>query len=207
MYFQLHYRPGVFLPDRNNCSHCFLREYILFFGCYKNCGDGHGFIASDNDWGTMEWKFIIVLTILLISSVSMAGCTGPSPAPVAAPAPVPASTTVPTPASVSWAAPTTTWPTLETPATGHPYSKTYSFHGSGTYEDFTFTTTSDATWAFQMDPGPGYFLVILKDAQGKQLEVLADGAAAGTKSAWLKAGDYAFDITAESPWDITMSTS
>jgi hypothetical protein len=156
----------------------------------------------------MKGKYIIVLTVLLISALSMAGCTGTSPAPVGTPVPpVTAATTVPgTPGSVSWAATPTTWPTPETPATGHPYSKTYSFHGSGTYEDFTFTTASDATWAFRMDPGTGYFLVILKDARGKQIQVLADGPAAGTRSVWLKAGDYAFDITADSPWYITMTT-
>ena len=150
----------------------------------------------------MSLKHVIVVTILLISAVSMAGCTGSPSAPVA--------TTVPeTPVPVITASPVlpaVTWPTLETPATGHPYSKTYSFHGSGTYEDFTFTTDSDATWVFRMDPGNGYFLVILKDAQGKQIEVLADGPPTGTRSVWLKAGDYSFDITADSPWYITMST-
>lgn len=155
----------------------------------------------------MEWKYIIVLTILLLSAMSMAGCTGTSPARLASPAPVPVVTAVPgTPASVSWAAPTTTWQTPETPATGHPYSKTYSFQGSGTYQDFTFSTTSDATWAFRMDPGAGYFLVVLKDAQGTQIGVLADGPGSSTKSLWLKAGDYAFDITADSPWYITVTT-
>ena len=157
----------------------------------------------------MEWKYIIVLTILLISAMSMAGCTGTSPAPVATPAPVPAATSVPAMAPVATASPVppaVTWPALETPATGHPYSKTYSFHGSGTYQDFTFTTDSDAPWSIRMDPGGGYFLVILKDARGQQMEVLADGPAAGTKSVWLRAGDYAFDITADSPWYITMTT-
>jgi hypothetical protein len=153
----------------------------------------------------MEWKYLIVLTVLLISAATLAGCTGNPPAPVVTPAPVPVATTG-TLASVSWPVPATTWPTLETPATGHPYSKTYSFRGSGTYEDFTFATDSDASWVFRMAPGSGYFLVILKDAQGRQIQVLADGQNAGTKSVWLKAGNYAFDITAESPWYITMST-
>ena len=156
-------------------------------------------IASDNDRDTMLLKHGIVVTILLISAVSMAGCTGSPSAPVATPVPG-------TPAPVTTAAPViipTTWPTLETPATGHPYSKTYSFHGTGTYEDFTFTTDSDATWVFRMDPGNGYFLVVLKDARGNQIGVLP---ASGTGSVWLKAGDYSFDITAENPWYITMST-
>ena len=156
----------------------------------------------------MEWKQIIVLTILLSCVLNLAGCTGTSPAPGVTPAPVPVATTVPgTPASVSWAATATTWPTLETPATGHPYSKTYSFHGSGTYEDFTFATDRDALWEIRMDPGGGYFLVILKDAQGRQIQVLADGPGAGSKSVRLNAGNYAFDITADSPWYITMSAS
>jgi len=156
----------------------------------------------------MEWKQIVVLTILLTCAVCLAGCTGTSPAPGVPPAPVQAATTVPNPASVSWGdATATTWPTLETPATGHPYSKTYSFSGSGTYEDFTFATDRDALWEIRMDPGGGYFLVILKDAQGRQIQVLADGPAAGTKSVRLNAGNYAFDITADSPWYITMSTS
>ena len=155
----------------------------------------------------MSWKYTILLIILLISAMSMAGCTGTSPAPLATPAPVPVATTGPgTPASVSWAAPITTWPTLETPAPGHPYSKTYSFHGTGTYEDFTFATESDATWVFRMDPGQGYFLVNLKDARNNEIKVLADGPGASTNSVWLKAGNYHFDIAADSPWYITMST-
>ena len=148
----------------------------------------------------MKRKYSIVLTILLISAMSMAGCTGTSPAPVGTPAP-PGTVAVTVPGTLA-----PTRPTLETPATGHPYSKTYTFQGSGTYEDFTFTTTSDAPWSIRMDPGAGYFLVILKDARGQQMEVLADGPPTGTKSVWLKAGDYAFDITADSPWYITMST-
>ena len=96
----------------------------------------------------MAWNYRIVLTILLISALGMAGCTAPSPAPAGTPVPpVTAATTVSgTPSTVSWPA-TATWPSLETPATGHPYSKTYTFQGTGTYEDFTFTTTSDALWA------------------------------------------------------------
>ncbi|MGB9175892.1 MAG: hypothetical protein WCB46_04060 [Methanoregula sp.] len=154
----------------------------------------------------MSLKHVVVLTTLLISAIGTAGCTG-SPSAPAAPAPLPVATTVPgTPMPVITASPVppaVTWPMLETPATGHPYSKTYSFHGSGTYEDFTFTTDSNAMWVFRMDPGSGYFLVSLKDARGNEIEVLPS---TGTKSVWLKAGDYSFDITADSPWYITMST-
>jgi hypothetical protein len=98
--------------------------------------------------------------------------------------------------------------TTETPYQGHPYSKTYSFHGSGDYEDFTFSTDSDATWNFRMDPGSGYFLVSLKDAQNNEISVLADGTNAGAsqKSVRLNAGNYHFDISADSPWYITMTT-
>lgn len=85
----------------------------------------------------------------------------------------------------------------------HPYSKTYSFHGSGDYEDFTFTTDNDATWVFRMDPGEGFFQVSLKDARGREIAVLPR---TGTESLWLKAGNYHFDIVADSPWYITMST-
>jgi hypothetical protein len=148
----------------------------------------------------MIGKCAVFLTILLLSAMSMAGCTGSPSAPVATPVPG-------TPAPVTTAAPvimTTTWPTLETPATGHPYSKTFSFSGSGDYEDFTFTTDNDATWVFRMDPGQGYFLVILKDVQGNEIDVLPTS---GTKSVWLNAGDYHFDIAADAPWHITMSTA
>ncbi len=109
------------------------------------------------------------------------------------------------PAPAGIATPAVTYPawTTETPATGHPYSKTFSFSGSGDYQDFTFTTDNDATWVFRMDPGQGYFLVSLKDAQGNEIEVLPTS---GTKSIWLKAGDYYFDIAADAPWHITMTT-
>ena len=151
----------------------------------------------------MKWKCAVVITILLISAMSMAGCTG---SPMATPTPAPVATTVPgTPAPTGTVAPAVTsaaW-TPETPAAGHPYSKTYSFHGSGDYEDFTFTTDNDATWVFRMDPGQGYFLVSLKDAQGVEIEVLPR---TGTKSLWLKAGNYHFDIAADAPWHITMTT-
>ena len=144
----------------------------------------------------------VVLTILLISALSLAGCTGSPPAPVATPAPASVAATVPGTPAPAGTVPYAAW-TTETPATGHPSSKTYSFHGSGDYEDFTFTTDSDATWVFRMDPGPGYFLVSLKDAGNNEIGVLPP---AGTKSVWLKAGNYHFDIAADAPWYITMST-
>ena len=156
----------------------------------------------------MVLKSAVVVTILLISVVSMAGCTGSPPAPVATPTLSSVAFPGTNPAPAGTAVPVTTWPTLETPATGHPYSKTYSFHGSGDYEDFTFSTDSDATWNFRMDPGSGYFLVSLKDAQNNEITVLADGTNAGSsqKSVTLKAGNYHFDIAADSPWYITMTT-
>ena len=150
----------------------------------------------------MSLKCAVVVTILLISAVSLAGCTGSPQVPVTTPAPVSMAATVPgtpVPAPVVTSA---VW-TMETAATGHPYSKTYSFQGSGDYEDFTFTTDSDATWVFRMDSGKGYFLVSLKDAQNNEIGVLPP---TGTKSVWLKAGNYHFDIAADSPWHITMTT-
>jgi len=56
--------------------------------------------------------------------------------------------------------------------------------------------------------GAAIFLVRLKDAQNKEIAVLADGTSAGSsqKSVPLKAGNYHFDIAADSPWYITMTT-
>lgn len=168
-------------------------------------------ITSDNNCGTMSLKSVVIITILLISAMSTAGCTGSPSAPVATPAPASVAVTVPgTPVPAGATVPVVTYAawTTETPYAGHPYSKTYSFHGSGDYEDFTFTTDSDATWAFRMDPGSGYFLVSLKDARNNEIAVLADGTSAGSsqKSVQLKAGSYHFDISADSPWYITMTT-
>jgi hypothetical protein len=161
-------------------------------------------IAPDRNEEPMTGKSVAMITILLLTAVILAGCTG-SPA---APAPTPALT----PEAVTTAAGGTVVPvvsyaavTLETPYQGHPYSKTFSFSGTGDYEDFTFTTDNDATWAFRMDPGPGNFRVSLKDARGTEIMVLADGPGAGTASVRLKAGNYYFDIMADSPWHITMS--
>ena len=156
------------------------------------------------------YYYTAVLSILLISLISMAGCTGSPQAPLATPTissvafpgtnpPVPAETVAPV-MSAAW--------TTETPYQGHPYTKTYSFHGSGDYEDFTFSIDKDATWKFRMDPGQGHFLVRLKDARNDEITVLADGTNAGPtqKPVMLKAGEYHFDITADSPWYITVTT-
>ena len=120
----------------------------------------------------MSLKSAVIFTILLISAMSMAGCTGSPSAPPVTPAPASVVATLPgTPVPAGTAVPVVTYAawTTETPYQGHPYSKTYSFHGSGDYEDFTFATESDATWAFRMDPGQGYFLVSLKDARNNEI--------------------------------------
>jgi hypothetical protein len=161
----------------------------------------------------MSFQRAIVVTILLISVISMAGCTGSPPSPVATPAPSPVAPPLrSTPALPTiMAAPVTTmytW-TPETPATGHPYLKTYSFSGSGDYDELTFTTTSDATWVYRLTyPRKGVFTVILKNDRGEDIEVLANtgGSGTGQKSVWLKAGNYYFNVEADAPWYITMST-
>jgi hypothetical protein len=162
-------------------------------------------IASDNNRETMSLKYTVIIMVLLIGVLSLAGCTGSSSAPVATSTPLPAATVHNTPVPSAAPVMSAQW-TTETPYAGHPYLKTYSFHGSGDYEDFTFSTDNDATWAFRMDPGQGYFLVSLKDAQNNEIKVLADGPGASTNSVWLRAGNYHFDIAADSPWYITMST-
>jgi hypothetical protein len=157
-------------------------------------------------------KCAVVVTILLISLVSMAGCTGSSPAAVATPAPSSvAATVMSTPVPAGTAAPVVTsaaW-TPETPATGHPYSKTYTFEGTGDYTQ-SFTTTDDRTWVFRMaSPAKEIFLVTIKDDRGDDIDVLADASDvyAGTESVWLNAGTYYLDVAADSPWTITMSTA
>jgi hypothetical protein len=167
-------------------------------------------ITPQNNRGTMEWKRAVVVTILLISAASMAGCTGTSPAPVVTPGPVPVPTTAAsTAAPVTTAATATSWPTLETPATGHPYSKTYTFEGTGDYTQ-EFTTTDDRTWVFRMSsPAKEIFLVRLMDRNGDTIDVLADASDvyAGTESVSLKAGTWYLDVSADSPWTITVSTA
>lgn len=163
-------------------------------------------ITSETDRGIMSSRYAVALTILLVSALGMAGCTGSPAVPAVTPSPsAAASPVVSTPAQATTAAPVVTYVpwTTEMPAAGHPYSKTYSFHGSGNYEDFTFTTDADATWVFRMDPGPGAFRVSLFDARGNELAVLPP---TGTKSVRLAAGDYYFDIAADAPWYITMTT-
>jgi len=167
-------------------------------------------IASENDRGTMSSNFAVVITILLISVVSLAGCTG---SPVTTPAPGSmTSPVISTPAPAGTAAPVSTsaaW-TTETPATGHPSSKTYTFDGTGDYDKFTFTTDIDRTWVFRLTyPHEGVFIVILKNDRGEDIAVLAREreSSTGPKSIWLKAGNYYFDIAADAPWTITMSTA
>jgi hypothetical protein len=160
----------------------------------------------------MSFQRALIVTILLISVISMAGCTDFPPAPVATPAPSPVTPPLMnTPAPAGTAAPVVTsaaWPP-ETPATGHLYSKTYSFSGSGDYDELTFTNTSNATWVYRLTyPGEGGFTVILKNDRGEDIEVLANkgGSGTGQKSLWLEAGNYYFNVEADAPWYITMST-
>ncbi|WP_292346412.1 MULTISPECIES: hypothetical protein [unclassified Methanoregula] len=161
----------------------------------------------------MELKYIVTIMMLLAGITLLCGCTGSPQAPVATPAPVPAATTLPAAAApVATAAPFRTaasaW-TTETPYEGHPYTKTFSFHGSGDYEDFTFSTDRDATWVFDLTyPKQGVFTVVLRDAHGDQLDVLANEGGGGNsrKTVFLKAGNYAFDIQADAPWYIMMTT-
>lgn len=159
----------------------------------------------------MERIFPVGILVLIFGLVCMGGCTAPASAPLATPAPAPAVSVPGSPLPTGTAAPVTsvyTW-TTETAYTGHPYSKTYSFHGTGDYEEFTFSTENDATWIFTLTyPKEGVFTVVLKDAHGETLQVLANEGGAGTsrKTVSLKAGDYYFDIQADAPWYITMST-
>lgn len=164
-------------------------------------------IASGNDREPMSWKRALVVTLLLISVVSLAGCTGPSPS--ATPAPVPLVTTVPaTPAPVIPSAPVTTTAT-QAPATPAPGpSKTYTFEGTGDSAE-TFTTATDRTWVFRMSsPAKEIFVVTIKDVNGDTIDVLADASDvwAGTESVSLKAGTYYLDIAADAPWSVTVST-
>lgn len=158
----------------------------------------------------MSSNFAVVITILLISVVSLAGCTGsmvttPAPGSMTSPVistPAPAGTAAPVRTSAAW--------TPETPATGHPSSKTYTFEGTGDYDMFTFATDSDRTWVFRMTyPHEGVFIVILKNDRGEDIAVLSREGESGTgpKSVWMKAGNYYFDIAADAPWAITMSTA
>jgi hypothetical protein len=161
----------------------------------------------------MSWKTATLVMILLTGALLMTGCTDSSPAPVTIPSPVSLPATVPaSPAPVTTASlvpPEVSWPALETPATNHPYSKTYSFQGTGDYDELTFSTASDATWVITMTPPrEGIFIVILKNSQGQDIETLSSEGISptGLKSVYLKAGNYYFDIAADAPWYITMTT-
>jgi len=160
----------------------------------------------------MAWNYAVMVTVLLIGAMSMAGCTGTSqPTAVSSPPPSVAATVASTPAPVTTSAPVTAtlvW-TTETPATGHPSSKTYTFDGTGDYTQ-EFTTDSSRTWVFRMSsPAKEIFLAKIMDDHGDDIDVLADASDvyAGTESVWLNAGTYYLDVTADSPWTITMSTS
>jgi hypothetical protein len=160
----------------------------------------------------MALHYPLAVLILLAGIVILTGCTGvpapaPAPVPVAATATVPAS--LPATATAVPLTPQYTW-TTETPYAGHPASKTYSFHGTGDYDGLTFTTENDATWVYTLTyPREGIFTVILRNAGGEEIQVLANEGGGGTsrKTAWLKAGDYSFDIRADTPWYITMTTA
>jgi hypothetical protein len=160
----------------------------------------------------MSWKYAVVLTVLLMSALGLAGCTGPSPAPVATPAPVPVATTVPaTPVPAGTTLPVVPIPLVTTlqGSSGTPhYSQTHTFKGTGDSTE-TFTTASDRTWVFRMSSSTKeIFLVTIKDKNGDSIDVLADASDvyAGTESVSLKAGTYYLDIAADAPWTITMST-
>jgi hypothetical protein len=161
----------------------------------------------------MEWKPVVVAMILLFCAAGMAGCTNSSPAPVVTPGPVPVPTTVTSTAgpvtTTAPAATATTLPTPGTPAPGNPSPKTYTFEGTGD-DTRQFTTTDDRTWVFRMSsPAQEIFLVTLMDRNGDAIDVLADASDvyAGTESVSLKAGTYYLDVSADSPWTITVSTA
>lgn len=95
------------------------------------------------------------------------------------------------------ATPATAWTYTFVPDPTHAYSKTSTFEATGTYDEHTFTTTSDRTWVFRMScPAQEVFIVTLKDDHGDVIDVLADesGVYAGTESVWLKAGSYRIDV-------------
>jgi hypothetical protein len=171
-------------------------------------------IFPDTDRETMDRIVPVTLMILLVAAAVAAGCTGPSQAgPAVLPSTAtPAATLPATPPPAATAVPlatvTYTW-TTETPYQGHPYTRTYSFHGTGDYEDFTFSTDRDAMWVFDLTyPKEGIFTVVLRDAHGEQLDVLANegGGGSSRKTVRLDAGSYAFDIQADAPWYIMMTT-
>lgn len=176
-------------------------------------------IASDYDRDIMSLQPVVVLMALLICAMSLAGCTGsslpavatPAPLPVASPASPPGATTMLAPP-----APAETAARFVTYAQGsaviqvdHPTSQTLSFNGAADYDQLTFTTESDASWLCDLTyPRTGVFTVTLKNDRGETIDVLANEAGSGTrqKSVRLAAGNYYFDIKAEAPWSIMMTT-
>jgi len=170
-------------------------------------------IVLDTDPEAMDLKYIVTIMIVLAGITLLCGCTGSPQAPVATPGPVQAATTLlgsaaPGATESTFRTAALTW-TTETPYEGHPYTKTFSFKGSGDYEDFTFSTDRDATWVFDLTyPKQGVFTVVLKDSRGDQLDVLANEGGGGNsrKTVFLKAGNYAFDVQADAPWYIMMTT-
>ena len=174
----------------------------------------------------MSLHHVVVLTALLISAMSLAGCTGPLPQAVATPAPLtvatPAPLTVATPAPLPVVtampappAPAETAARYVTYAAGtavvqvdHP-SQTLSFNGAADYDQLTFTTERDASWLCDLTyPKTGVFTVTLKNDRGETIDVLANEAGSGTrqKTIRLAAGNYYFDIRADAPWYIIMRT-
>jgi ABC-type glycerol-3-phosphate transport system substrate-binding protein len=154
-------------------------------------------------------KCAVIVTILLISAVSLAGCTGSSPATAATPAPVPVVTTVPaTPAPAITTAPVAATAALTQATPGRGPSQTFTFEGSGDSTE-KFTTATDRTWVFRMSsPAKEIFQVTIKDKNGDNVDVLAEASDvyAGTESVTLKAGTYYLEVFADSSWSITMST-
>jgi hypothetical protein len=168
-------------------------------------------IPKDKDRDTMSLHHVVVLAALLISAMSLAGCTGSLPQAVATPAPLPVATAMPAPP-----APAETVARYVTYAAGtaviqldHPSSQTLSFNGAADYDQLTFTTERDESWLCDLTyPGTGVFTVTLKNDRGETIDVLANEAGSGTrqKTVRLAAGNYYFDIRADAPWNIIMRT-
>jgi len=168
----------------------------------------------------MSLRNAILLSVLLACMLLLAGCMGTQPAsPVtpAAPAETPASAPV-QPTHMETAAMTTPAVTAassaslvtETPYEGHPYSKTYTFTGTGDYTQ-EFTTDSSRAWVFRMSC-PGAQEIFTADVMDENGDTVADlanaggGAYTGSATVQLPAGKYYLEVAADSPWTITMST-
>lgn len=162
----------------------------------------------------MSIRNAILISVLLACLLLLAGCSGTNPASPAATTapektPAPAETAVPgTPAvPAATSAPAATAPQYE----GHPYTKTYTFTGTGDYTQ-EFTTDSARAWVFRMScPGAQeIFMADVMDRNGDTVAELADagaGAYEGSATVQLPAGLYYLDVAADSPWTVTMSTS